>query len=160
MLINKTAAARLGWTPEQAVGKWIQNSVRDSSRRAIIGVVDDFNFQSLKSDIESLVIAPNMDRRVAMVRLRPGNMEGGVAAVENAYKQVAAAFPFEYRFLDQQFDTLYRKDLRQQTILSVFAGLAIFIACLGLFGPASTFAAWTIYFSTPFLTHSSVAINI
>ena len=140
VLINKTAAARLGWTPEQAVGKWIQNSVRDSSRRAIIGVVDDFNFQSLKSDIESLVIAPNMDRRVAMIRLRPGNLEAGVAAVENAYKQVAAAFPFEYRFLDQQFDTLYRKDLRQQTILSVFAGLAIFIACLGLFGLAS-FAA-------------------
>lgn len=50
---------------------------------------------------------------------------------------MASAYPLEYRFLDQQFDELYKNDLRQQTILTVFAGLAIFVACLGLFGLAS-----------------------
>lgn len=137
VLINKTAATRLGWTPDQAVGKWIENTIRDTSRRHIIGVVEDFNFQSLKSDIEPLVIAPNMDRRVIAVKLKAGDLPGSIATVEKAYKQVAAAYPFEYSFLDQQFDDLYKKDIRQQTILSVFSMLAIFVACLGLFGLAS-----------------------
>lgn len=137
VLINKTFATKLGWTPEQAIGKWIQNTVRDTAKRRIIGVVADFNFQSLKSDIEPLVIAPNMDRRVALIKLVPGNIQAGIALIQKAYKKVASAYPFEYRFLDQQFDKLYKKDLRQQTILTVFACLAIFVACLGLFGLAS-----------------------
>jgi len=137
VLINKTAATKLGWAPEQAIGKWVQNAVRDTAKRRIIGVVADFNFQSLKSDIEPLVIAPNIDRRVALIKLQPGHIQAGVALVQKAYKNVASAYPLEYRFLDQQFDKLYQKDLRQQTILTVFAILAIFVACLGLFGLAS-----------------------
>ncbi len=137
VLINKTAVAKLGWTPQQAIGKWIQNTVRDDAKRRIIGVVDDFNFQSLKESMEPLVIAPNLDRRVALIKLKPGNMQAGVALVEKAYKTVASAYPFEYSFLDGQFNDLYKKDIRQQTILSVFAMLAIFVACLGLFGLAS-----------------------
>lgn len=137
VLINKTAAAKLGWTPEQAIGKWMQNTVRDITKRRIIGVVDDFNFQSLKQDMEALVISPAADRRVILVKLKPGNMQAGVAHIKNAYNKAAPAYPFEYRFLDQQFDEMYKKDIRQQSILTVFAGLAIFVACLGLFGLAS-----------------------
>ncbi len=137
VLINKTAASKLGWTPQQAIGKWIQNTVRDSAKRRIIGVVDDFNFQSLKQNMEPLVIAANLDRRVALVKLKPGNIQASVALVEKAYKSVASAYPFEYSFLEEQFNDLYKKDIRQQTILSVFAMLAIFVACLGLFGLAS-----------------------
>lgn len=137
VLINKTAATKLGWTPQEAIGKWIQNTIRDTAKRRIIGVVADFNFESLKSNIEPLVIAPNPDRRVALVKIKPGNIKAGVALVEKAYKNVASAYPFEYRFLDEQFNDLYKKDIRQQTILSVFAALAIFVACLGLFGLAS-----------------------
>ncbi|MBS1729343.1 MAG: ABC transporter permease [Bacteroidetes bacterium] len=137
VLINRTAAAKLGWTPEQAVGKWIQNKFRDDNKRRIIGVVEDFNFLSLKENMDALVIAPNDDRRVALVKLKPGNIQAGIAAVKDVYNKVATAYPFEYSFLDQKFDELYKSDLRQQTILSVFACLAIFIACLGLFGLAS-----------------------
>ena len=137
VLINRTAAAKLGWTPDAAIGKWIKNTVRDDKNRRIIGVVEDFNFSSLKENIQSLVISPAMDRRVALIKLRPGNLKAGVALVKNEYNKVAAAYPFEYSFLDQQFNELYQKDLRQQSILTVFAVLAIFIACLGLFGLAS-----------------------
>jgi putative ABC transport system permease protein len=137
VLINKTAAAKLGWTPQQAIGKWIFNSTGDSKKRRIIGVVDNFNFQSLKQDINALVISPAEDRRQILVRLKPGNLQADIALVKNAYNKAAPAYPFEYKFLDQQFDELYQKDIRQQTILSVFAGLAIFVACLGLFGLAS-----------------------
>jgi putative ABC transport system permease protein len=136
-LINHTAATKLGWTPEQAVGKWLLNKFRDKNKRRIIGVVEDFNFLSLKENMDALVIAPNEDRRVALIKLKPGDIQAGIAAVRNEYNKVATAYPFEYTFLDQKFDELYKNDLRQQTILTVFAGLAIFVACLGLFGLAS-----------------------
>ena len=127
----------MGWTPQQAIGKWIFNTVRDADKRRIIGVVEDFNFQSLKQSIDALVISPADDRRQILVKLKPGNVQAGIELVKTAYSKAAPAYPFEYKFLDQQFDDLYQKDIRQQTILSVFAGLAIFVACLGLFGLAS-----------------------
>jgi putative ABC transport system permease protein len=137
VLINKTAAAKLGWTPQQAIGKWIFNTVRDGNKRRVIGVVDDFNFKSLKQNVDALVISPADDRRQILVKLKPGNLQAGSAVVKNAYSKAAPSYPLEYKFLDQQFNELYQKDIRQQTILSVFAGLAIFVACLGLFGLAS-----------------------
>ncbi len=137
VLINRTAAAKLGWTPEQAVGKWIQNTVRDSAKRTIIGVVEDFNFLSLKENMDALVISPSMDRRVTLIKLKPGNISSAIAAIKKDYNNAAPSYPFEYSFLDKQFDDMYKNDLRQQTIISIFSGLAIFIACLGLFGLAS-----------------------
>ena len=136
-LINQTAAARLGWTPQQAIGKWLKNTLRDSTNRTIIGVVEDFHFQSLKEAIEPLVIAPNKNRFAALIRLKPGNLPVAVETIQQLYAKTQPVYPFEYHFLDEQFNKLYQTDLRQQTILSIFAGLAIFIACLGLFGLAS-----------------------
>ncbi|MCK8492702.1 ABC transporter permease [Spirosoma sp. RP8] len=137
VLINRTAAARLGWTPEQAIGKWLRNTRHDSTRRTIIGVVENFNFLSLKEAIEPLIIAPNDDRRVVLIKLKPGNLSAVVETIQQLYAKTRPAYPLTYHFLDQQFDQMYQADLRQQTILSIFAGLAIFIACLGLFGLAS-----------------------
>jgi len=137
VLLNRMAATELGWTPQQAIGKWIKNTVRDSLRRRVVGVVEDFNYASLKEKIEPLVISPSMDRRVAVVRLRAGNLQSSVELVKKAYANAAPAYPFEYTFLDGKFDALYKKDIREQTILSIFSGLAIVIACLGLFGLAS-----------------------
>lgn len=137
VLINRTAATKLGFTPDQAVGKWIKNTFRDSTRRRIVGVVEDFNFLSLKENMDALVISPGDDRRVALVKLKPGNLNSGLTTVKAVYNQVAPVYPFEFTFLDQKFNQLYKTDMRQQTILTVFAALAIFIACLGLFGLAS-----------------------
>jgi len=140
VLINRTAAADLGFTPEQAIGKWIMNINRDTIHRKVVGVVEDFNFLSLKEKMDPLVISPSEDRRVAVVKLKAGNIASSLATVKEVYNKVAPAYPFEYTFLDQKFDNLYKTDIRQQKILSIFSGLAIFIACLGLFGLAS-FAA-------------------
>jgi putative ABC transport system permease protein len=106
-------------------------------RRRIVGVIEDFNFLSLKEKMDALVISPSEDRRVAVIRIKPGNVQSAIATIKNEYNKVAPIYPFEYSFLDQKFDELYKTDIHQQTILSVFAGLAIFIACLGLFGLAS-----------------------
>jgi putative ABC transport system permease protein len=137
IMINRKAAAILGWTPEEAIGKWITNTIRDTVNRRVIGVVEDFNFLSLKEKMDGLVIAPNDDRRVAVIKLLPGNITASLKKIRDAYNSAAPVYPFTYSFLDQKFDELYKTDLRQQTILSVFSGLAIFIACLGLFGLAS-----------------------
>ncbi|WP_184550327.1 ABC transporter permease [Mucilaginibacter sp. FT3.2] len=141
VLINRTAAKELGFSPEQAIGKWIKNRGRDDKRRNVVGVVDDFNFLSLKENMDALVISPSEDRRVIVIKLKPGNIPASVSAVKDAYAKVAPIYPFEYTFLDQKFDTTYKTDIRQQTMLTIFSGLAIFIACLGLFGLASFTAA-------------------
>lgn len=141
VLVNRSAAAEFGFTPEKAIGKWVKNTILDSTRRRIVGVVEDFNFLSLKENMDALVIAPGDDNRVALVRFAPGNIAGALQTVKEAYSKVAPVYPFEYTFLDQKFDVLYKKDVRQQTILGIFSGLAIFIACLGLFGLASFVAA-------------------
>jgi putative ABC transport system permease protein len=141
VLINRTAAAMLGFTPEEAIGKWIKNTIRDESRRRIVGVIEDFNFLSLKEKMGALVVSPREDTRVALIKIKSGNIRSAVATIEKTYAKVAPGYPFEYNFLDQQFDELYKTDLRQQTIIIVFAGLAIFIACLGLFGLTSFTAA-------------------
>ena len=69
--------------------------------------------------------------------IETGQYPGRRCTDKKRVQQSSPSYPFEYRFLDQQFDELYKKDIRQQAILSVFAGLAIFVACLGLFGLAS-----------------------
>jgi len=137
VLINRTAASKLGWTPDEAIGKWIKNAIRDDHSRRIAGVVEDFNFLSLKENMDGLVISPSDDRRVVMIKLNPGNIQAAIETVKKVYASTVPSYPFEYTFLDQKFDEIYKTDIRQQTILSVFSGLAIFIACLGLFGLAS-----------------------
>ena len=97
--------------------------------------MEDFNFQSLKENMDALVISPHEDRRQILVKLKPGNLQAGIALVKNAYNKVAPAYPFEYNFLDQKFDELYQKDIRQQTILTVFAGLPFLL-------PALVYLAW------------------
>lgn len=141
LLINRTAATKLGFTPDQAIGKWIKNTIRDTARRRVIGVVEDFNFLSLKENMDALIIAPNEDRRVALVKIKSNNIQASMNTIREAYQKIAPDYPFEYSFLDQKFDEMYRADLRQQKLLSLFSGLAIFIACLGLFGLASFTAA-------------------
>src|SRR5882724_8789355 len=100
VLINRTAAGSLGFTPEAAVGKWIRNAMRDSARRRIVGVVEDFNYTSLKQNIEPLVISSNPGRKVALIKLHSHNLAGSIESVKDAYAKVAPAYPFEYTFLN------------------------------------------------------------
>jgi putative ABC transport system permease protein len=137
VLINRTTAAKLGYTPTEAVGKWIKNTMRDSLRRSIVGVVEDFHFSSLKDPIQPFVISTSEDRRVALIRIKPGNLPSTINRIKSIYTELAPSYPFEYNFLDDQFNQQYKSEERQQSILSIFSAIAIFIACLGLFGLAS-----------------------
>ena len=137
VLINRNAATKLGYTPEQAIGKWIRNVSRDSLRRKIVGVMEDYHYVSLKDPIGPLVISPGSDRRLALIKLTAGNLPSTIGAIKKVYASSAPDYPFEYNFLDERFDRLYRTESRQGTVLSIFSAIAIFIACLGLFGLAS-----------------------
>jgi putative ABC transport system permease protein len=138
VLINHTAATFLGYSPEQALGKWVRNIQGDGLQRRIVGVVEDFHFSSLKEKIGPMVISPRPDWRVAVIRLRPGNhLPSAINNIKTQYASAAPGYPFEYNFLDEQFNQLYKDDMKQDKILSIFSGIAILIACVGLFGLAS-----------------------
>jgi len=139
VLINRSAASKLGYNnPNDAVGKWIKNVNRDNARRSIVGVVEDFHFGSLKEQIEPMVFSTGEDKRVAVIRIKPNsNIPAVVKDIKTAYASVVPGYPFEYNFLDDTFDKHYNDDVKQGTVLSAFSAIAIFIACLGLFGLAS-----------------------
>ncbi|NEU08562.1 FtsX-like permease family protein [Flavihumibacter sp. R14] len=137
VLINRAAAVKLGVTPEKAPGMRLRNTMRDSVSRTVVGVVENFHFLSLRETIEPMVISGSMDRRVAVIKLKNGDPGQAINAIKKAYTGIAPVYPFEFEFLDQQFDHQYQTDQRQQYILSGFSAIAIFIACLGLFGLAS-----------------------
>lgn len=137
VIINRTAAVKLGYTPEQAIGKWIRNINRDSLNRTIVGVVEDYHYSSLKNQIGPLVIAPGNDKRLALIKLKTRDIHATIQSVKNIYTAVAPAYPFEFSFLNDQFDRLYHTEKDQQTVLTIFSIIAIFVACLGLFGLAA-----------------------
>ena len=136
-IINRTAATAFGYTPEQAIGKWIKNPGRDTVRRYIAGVVEDYHYASLKQPIGSLVITPGYDKRLALIKLKTANLPSTITEIKKIYTSLVPAYPFEYSFLDEKFNQLYKTEIRQQTVLTAFSVIAICIACLGLFGLAS-----------------------
>lgn len=103
-----------------------------------IGVVRDFHYQSLHHEIAPLVL--QLNRRVRdqfIVRVRPDNLTTTLAGLESTWQQFVPERPFEYYFLDAEFEQLYQTDRRTATLFSAFAGLSLIIACLGLFGLAA-----------------------
>lgn len=105
----------------------------------IIGVVEDFNFETLKSKVRPMVIRlqdNNNSYRNLLVRYE-GSPQAVLAGIETSWKQSASGEPFEYTFLDQDFDALFRAEMRLRNSFTVLAGLTIFIACLGLFALAA-----------------------
>ncbi|MEX6686526.1 ABC transporter permease [Danxiaibacter flavus] len=137
-IINRAAAIKMGYTPEQAIGKWIKNLSQDSLPRTIVGVVEDYHFASLKQVIGPLVISTKKDdRRLVVIKLKLTNLPQAIDRIRKIYTSEVPDYPFEYTFLDERFNKLYKSEASQETLLSVFSIIAICIACLGLFGLAS-----------------------
>ncbi|MEO8855215.1 MAG: FtsX-like permease family protein [Ginsengibacter sp.] len=110
------------------------------NKGTILGVVKDFNFKSLKEKISPLIFFNTNNKNILYVRTMGNHAHDAIAAVENQYKKYAGDSPFSYTFLDKAFEKQYNTDQRTGTLFNVFAGIAIFISCLGLFGLA-TFTA-------------------
>jgi putative ABC transport system permease protein len=104
----------------------------------IIGVMKDFHFKSLHQPIEPLIfwINPAWDQYI-FVRVQSGEMAETLQFIEELHQRFNPGYPFDFKFLDEDIDQLYRTEMRTKQVLSLFAGFAIFISCIGLFGLAS-----------------------
>lgn len=138
IVINEACARLLGFDDPE--GKQIGFS--DDDMYHVIGIVKDFNFESLKSEVEPLAIFLNTEAtRMLAIRVTPENLQEKIAFIETTWKKYANGQPFEYSFVDEDFDSLFRAEQRLGTVFAVFTVLAIFIACLGLFGLITYIAA-------------------
>jgi len=133
-VINESLARKIGWTPQQAIGRTIENR----STGQVVGVVKDFNFSSLREPIGPLVMFLGRDfSRLFMVRINEKNMQPTLGRLEMMWKQRIPDRPFNYHFLDEDYNKLYVGEQRSSTLFTVAATLAILLACLGLFGLAA-----------------------
>ena len=139
IVINETARKRLGFIDnDECLGQQLHFYERDFN---IVGVVNDFHQMSVHHPIEPLVIIPYYATGSPIsVRLSPQNIDQTIAQIQNTYHNFFPGNAFEYRFLDSQFAQLYAADKNFSRMLLFFTVLAIFVACLGLFGLASYIA--------------------
>jgi putative ABC transport system permease protein len=105
--------------------------------RQVVGVVKDYNQNSLYDAIEPLMIIMDIHTNYVFVRLAPGDLQKSIATLENQWKQVFPTQPFEYEFLDADLDSQYEADQKRSQIFTAFSALTIVIACLGLLGLAA-----------------------
>jgi len=135
VVINETAVKTLGM--ENPVGKWIGWN-EGKIKFNIIGVIKDFHFLRLNSQIEPLAMFYNPDNsNFALIRVNGSHTKEAVAHIEKTWNEFAPAFPFEYNFLDESYERMYRNETRLGSIIKYFSILAVIISCLGLFGLAS-----------------------
>jgi putative ABC transport system permease protein len=104
------------------------------TERTIIGVVKDFNFKPVQETIGPMFLNRNTWGGYAMIRTLPGETENTIKALEQICKEINPSYPFNYSFLDQDIDNLYKAEQRLGSLFNVFAVLAIVISCLGLYG--------------------------
>ena len=114
--------------------------MRNYEEYEVIGVMNDFNFSSLKTEIEPLVIFLSQNGDLMPVRLASGNTNDRINEVEAIWNEMASDEPFDYTFLDENFAAQFRTEQRFGKLFIMFTSLAIFIACLGLFGLATFIA--------------------
>lgn len=135
VLFNEFAIKKMGWTAEEAVGK----SVNLGFGMGIVkGVVKNFYFNSLHHEVGPLVIYNDPDQaNVLLVKLPEGNPAPHLANLESVWKKTVANRPFNYEFVDSAYSKMYASEQRISQIFALFSGIAIFIACMGLFGLVS-----------------------
>lgn len=137
VILNRSAIERLGLAaPEEVAGRQIRYRVGTPNR--IIGVVEDFHMQSLHDPAGPMQL--RLLRRgggQSAIRLRAQDIPDGIRAIEEAWASVFPHYPLAYSFLDEDFERLYLSEQRTAILLGAFSFLAIFIACLGVFGLTS-----------------------
>ncbi len=131
-ILNESAVHELGW--EAPLGK----GFKIIDKGTVIGVVEDFHFESLHKKIEpmALCLYPELYELLS-VRIRPGRLPGILDDLKGRWQELVPAQDFEYTFLDEDLDRLYKPEMKLGKTFGVVAGLAVLVACLGLFGLAA-----------------------
>lgn len=144
-LVNEALVRKMGWT--NPIGKRISFGANTGR---VVGVVQDFNFKSLHYAIEPLAmytlvndfsnasdVAKAFQRRLMIVSISGEDVGGTLERIEKVMTQMDPKHAFEYSFLDDSLDNLYKAEQRLTRLIGIFAAVCIFIACLGLFGLAA-----------------------
>lgn len=142
VIINETAFRLMGWTEltdQKLSGFWGNNE--QPVEKTIIGVIKDFNFESLRYTVRPLIMTLGNEPNFEMaIKLSAGNVADKIKLLEGIWKKHAPGAAFEYSFIDSNFEALFKAEQKMSNIILIFTILAISIACLGLFGLA-TFTA-------------------
>ena len=125
VLVNEAMVEKMGW--KHPLGKRFQN-------RHVVGVVTDYHQNSLYEEIQPFVILLNKDNYYTFIKIAGSDLRATVKKVENAWQQVFQNKPFEFQYLDENFDAQYKADERRGTIFTIFSAFTVVIACLGLLG--------------------------
>lgn len=140
-IINNSLCKSLGWQPADAVGKKIDGTLEGEI--TVTGVSEDFHFVPLKQAIGPLILLKtdvtkhkDFFTRFVMVRVQAGNVPQALAFLEKVWVQNVPESPFDYFFLDEKLDTVYKQEDKVNKIVNVFSFFALVIACLGLYGLA------------------------
>jgi len=140
VILNETAAKLAGW--KNPIGKTLVYPGGNYTKFRVVGILKDFNTQSLHDVITPWALfyttskTYNVNTSFVGIRLKPGDYARTVSKIQAIWKTFMPDNPFEYSFLDQQYDTLYKTDQTIGKVFSVFTFLSITVACLGLLGLA------------------------
>jgi len=140
IILNETLVKQLRW--DNPLGKTVTMTEVIGRKfidvpYTVVGVVRDFHFESLHQKIGSHLMKLSGEVNRISVKLSPENLSETLRAIEKKWKQIEPTYPFHYVFLDESFDRLYRTEQRMGQIFVSLTLIAIFVACLGLFGLAS-----------------------
>ena len=137
-VINEAAVKELGWTDpfSEKLSHFDRENGEALTDLNVVGVLEDFNFESFKTKVRPIVIRLKAKSNNMLIRYE-GNAKEAVATVETLWKKNAVNEPFEYSFLDQKFNDLFKEEQRLAQLFTVMTGIAIFVACLGILGLAS-----------------------
>jgi len=135
IILNETAVRSFN-LGDHPLGKKVTSPYYDNDY-TVIGVVKDFNFESLRGKVEPLSFIRGMSSSVVSIKTTAEEMDKLIAKAESSWKKFAPSKPFRYNFLDDRFATMYKTEDRVGTLFGLFSILAIFIACLGLLALAT-----------------------
>ena len=139
VLINASAARRLGYSPRQALGKTIKLVGFLRNTVTVVGVVADTKQDGPKKSVKATMYQywRAFPTDLISIRIRAGHIREGLAFIDRTWHAFAPSVAIQRHFLDDDYDLQFQADERQGTLFGVFVGIAIFIACLGLFGLAA-----------------------
>ncbi|MEM9833904.1 MAG: ABC transporter permease [Bacteroidota bacterium] len=141
LLLNEAAVREFGFDdPLNEEIQYFGGEYGQSEIYKVVGVFKDFNFETLRNNIRPLALMLTTQGSQISVRTAQGDVAASLTTVEELWKKYAADQPFQYSFLDEDFDALFRAEQRLGQVFSVFTGLAILVACLGLLGLAAFMA--------------------
>jgi putative ABC transport system permease protein len=136
VLINETAARVCGW--EDPIGKTIRELDGQAIAKTVVGVVRDFHFMDVRRMIEPMMMNSDPEGAEALVaRLAPGDVAGHMEGLRRAWAGTTGGAPFDFYLLENALEAQYRPEEALAALFTFFAMLAVFIACLGLFGMAA-----------------------